>query len=137
MFELVFEQSGDSGSDTVTLISVTLPVFVTVIAKFAVDPLGIVWLFGFLVIEIAGVCGVDGCCGVDAVELSFAALQAPLTLGYVSLIGAVLVMPTSLWTAPLGVKAAHAMSKRTLEIAFGCYLFIVGGRFAISLINGQ
>ena len=66
-----------------------------------------------------------------------AALQAPLALGYVSLIGAVLAMPTSLWTAPLGVKAAHAMSKRTLEIAFGCYLFIVGGRFAISLINGQ
>ncbi|HVI65451.1 MAG TPA: sulfite exporter TauE/SafE family protein [Bradyrhizobium sp.] len=66
-----------------------------------------------------------------------AALQAPLALGYVSLIGAVLVMPTSLWTAPLGVKAAHAMSKRTLEIAFGCYLFIVGGRFVISLINGQ
>jgi len=66
-----------------------------------------------------------------------AALQAPLALGYVLLIGAVLVMPTSLWTAPLGVKAAHAMSKRTLEIAFGCYLFIVGGRFVISLINGQ
>ena len=65
------------------------------------------------------------------------ALQVPLAFGYVSLIGAVLVMPTSLWTAPLGVRAAHAMSKRTLEIAFGCYLFIVGGRFAISLINGQ
>jgi len=29
------------------------------------------------------------------------------------------------------------MSKRTLEIAFGCYLFIVGGRFVISLIDGQ
>jgi uncharacterized protein len=65
------------------------------------------------------------------------ALQPPLAFGYVSLIGAVLVMPTSLWTAALGVKAAHAMSKRTLEIAFGAYLFIVGGRFVISLINGQ
>ena len=65
------------------------------------------------------------------------ALQVPLAFGYVSLIGALLVMPTSLWTAPLGVRAAHAMSKRTLEIAFGCYLFIVGGRFAISLISGQ
>ena len=42
-------------------------------------------------------------------------------------------MPTSLLTAPLGVRAAHAMSKRTLEIAFGCYLFIVGSRFVISL----
>jgi uncharacterized membrane protein YfcA len=63
-----------------------------------------------------------------------AALQWPFTIGYVSLIGAVLVMPTSLWTAPLGVRAAHAMSKRTLELAFGCYLFIVGSRFVISLL---
>jgi uncharacterized protein len=63
-----------------------------------------------------------------------AALQLPFAIGYVSLIGAVLVMPTSLWTAPLGVRAAHAMSKRTLELAFGCYLFIVGSRFVISLL---
>jgi uncharacterized membrane protein YfcA len=66
-----------------------------------------------------------------------AALQAPLAFGYVSLIGALVVMPTSLWTAPLGVKVAHAMSKRMLEIAFGTYMFIVGGRFVISLIGGQ
>ena len=63
-----------------------------------------------------------------------AALQLPFALGYVSLIGAVLVMPTSLLTAPLGVRAAHAVSKRTLEVAFGCYLFIVGARFVISLL---
>ena len=66
-----------------------------------------------------------------------AALQAPLALGYVSLIGALLVMPTSLLTAPLGVRCAHAMSKRTLEVAFGSYMFIVGGRFVISLLSGQ
>jgi uncharacterized membrane protein YfcA len=65
-----------------------------------------------------------------------AALQWPFAIGYVSLIGAVLVMPTSLLTAPLGVRAAHAMSKRTLEAAFGCYMFIVGGRFVISLLFG-
>jgi uncharacterized membrane protein YfcA len=63
-----------------------------------------------------------------------AALQLPFAIGYVSLIGAVLVMPTSLLTAPLGVRAAHAMSKRTLEMAFGCYLFIVGSRFVVSLL---
>ncbi len=63
-----------------------------------------------------------------------AALQLPFALGYVSLIGAVLVMPSSLLTAPLGVRAAHAMSKRTLEMAFGTYLFIVGSRFVISLL---
>lgn len=66
-----------------------------------------------------------------------AALQLPFAIGYVSLIGAVLVMPTSLLTAPLGVRAAHAMSKRTLEIAFGSYLLIVGSRFVISLLHGS
>ncbi|HEY4987510.1 MAG TPA: sulfite exporter TauE/SafE family protein [Bradyrhizobium sp.] len=66
-----------------------------------------------------------------------AALQWPFALGYVSLIGAVLVMPTSLLTAPLGVRVAHAMSKRTLEVAFGCYLFIVGARFAFSLVTSH
>jgi uncharacterized membrane protein YfcA len=66
-----------------------------------------------------------------------AALQLPFALGYISLIGAVLVMPTSLLTAPLGVRAAHAMSKRTLEMAFGVYMLIVGSRFAISLLSGQ
>jgi uncharacterized membrane protein YfcA len=66
-----------------------------------------------------------------------AALQLPFAIGYVSLIGAVLVMPTSLLTAPLGVRAAHAMSKRRLEIAFGAYLFIVGSRFVISLVSGH
>jgi uncharacterized membrane protein YfcA len=63
-----------------------------------------------------------------------AALQLPFAIGYISLIGAVLVTPTSLLTAPLGVRAAHAMSKRTLETAFGCYLLIVGSRFVISLL---
>jgi uncharacterized membrane protein YfcA len=62
------------------------------------------------------------------------ALQLPFAIGYVSLIGALLVMPTSLLTAPFGVRAAHAMSKRRLEIAFGAYLFIVGSRFVISLL---
>lgn len=65
-----------------------------------------------------------------------AALQAPFAFGYVSLIGALLVMPTSLLTASLGVRVAHALSKRPLEIAFGSYLFIAGSRFFISLLSG-
>jgi uncharacterized protein len=65
------------------------------------------------------------------------ALQLPFALGYISLIGAILVMPMSLFTAPLGVRAAHALSKRQLEIAFGCYLLLVGSRFAMSLVSGQ
>jgi uncharacterized membrane protein YfcA len=64
------------------------------------------------------------------------ALQWPFALGYVSLIGAALVIPLGLLTAPLGVRVAHALSKRTLETAFGCYLFIVGARFVVSLLAG-
>src|ERR1700751_1180728 len=48
------------------------------------------------------------------------ALRVPFSLGYVSLIGALLVMPPALLVAPLGVRVAHALSKRTLELAFGC-----------------
>ena len=62
------------------------------------------------------------------------ALQFPFAIGYISLIGAALVMPTSLLVAPLGVKVAHAMSKRALEISFGLYLLTMGTRFFIALI---
>ena len=62
------------------------------------------------------------------------ALQFPFAIGYISLIGAALVMPTSLLVAPLGVRVAHAMSKRALEIGFGLYLLTMGTRFFIALI---
>ena len=64
-----------------------------------------------------------------------AALQFPLALGYVSLLGMVAFVPTSAWTAPLGVRLAHALSKRKLEVAFGIFLLIVCARFAVSLLS--
>ncbi|NGX97308.1 MAG: sulfite exporter TauE/SafE family protein [Candidatus Afipia apatlaquensis] len=65
-----------------------------------------------------------------------AALQLPFAIGYISLIGAFLVMPTSLLVAPLGVRVAHFMTKRKLEVAFGIYLLVVSSRFVISLATG-
>lgn len=65
-----------------------------------------------------------------------AALQLPFAIGYVSIIGALLVMPTSLLVAPLGVRVAHFLNKRQLEIAFGLYLLIVSSRFVVSLAFG-
>jgi hypothetical protein len=67
---LVFEQSGERGSVTFTFVSVTLPLFVTTIVKFAVPPLEIVCDFGFFVIEMAGFCGLDGGGGFDTQCLS-------------------------------------------------------------------
>lgn len=65
-----------------------------------------------------------------------AALQLPFAIGYISLIGALLVMPTSLLVAPLGVRVAHFMTKRKLEVAFGIYLLVVSSRFVVSLATG-
>ncbi len=65
-----------------------------------------------------------------------AVLQLPFAIGYVSIIGALLVMPTSLLVAPLGVRVAHFMGRRQLEIAFGIYLLVVSSRFVVSLAFG-
>lgn len=64
-----------------------------------------------------------------------AALQFPMALGYVSLIGFALFVPTSIFTAPLGASLAHALSKRRLEIAFGLFLLAVCARFAWSFLT--
>lgn len=59
----------------------------------------------------------------------------PLSLGYVSLIGLILFIPTSIWTAPIGARLAHRLSKRRLEIAFGLFLLVVASRFVWSLLH--
>lgn len=59
----------------------------------------------------------------------------PLSLGYVSLIGFLLFIPTSIWTAPIGARLAHRLSKRRLEVAFGLFLLVVAARFVISLLG--
>ncbi len=56
------------------------------------------------------------------------------SFGYVSLIGAAILIPMSVWAAPYGVKASHSLSKRHLEIAFGVFLLFAAIRFIISFI---
>ncbi|KLK94167.1 membrane protein [Microvirga vignae] len=62
------------------------------------------------------------------------AFQPPLALGYVSLLGLLLFIPTSTWMAPIGAHLAHRLSKRRLEVAFGLFLLLVCARFAASLL---
>jgi uncharacterized protein len=62
-------------------------------------------------------------------------LLPPLSLGYVSLIGFLLFIPTSIWTAPIGARLAHRLSKRRLEVAFGIFLLAVCARFFWSLLG--
>ena len=58
----------------------------------------------------------------------------PLSIGFVSVIGFVLMAPVSSFTASYGVRLAHWLPRRKLEIAFGCFLLLVGGRFIVSLL---
>jgi uncharacterized membrane protein YfcA len=57
----------------------------------------------------------------------------PFTIGYVSLIGVVLMAPISSFVAGYGVRLAHALSRRHLEIVFGTFLLLAGLRFLVSL----
>ncbi|WP_430514361.1 sulfite exporter TauE/SafE family protein [Pannonibacter phragmitetus] len=56
------------------------------------------------------------------------------SLGYVNLLGVAVIMPLTTFAAPFGVKLAHRMPKRALELAFGTFLMLVAIRFGISLM---
>ncbi|NQW02214.1 MAG: sulfite exporter TauE/SafE family protein [Rhodospirillales bacterium] len=55
------------------------------------------------------------------------------SVGYVSLVGAVVVIPASVLAAPWGAKVAHGIPKRTLELIFASCLGLISLRFFLSL----
>ena len=55
--------------------------------------------------------------------------------GYINWIYVALVIPITLIVAPYGVRIAHALSKRQLEIGFAIFCIIVAARFFWSLID--
>ena len=57
----------------------------------------------------------------------------PLSIGFVSLIGLVLMAPVSSYTASYGVRLAHWLPRRKLEIGFGIFLAFASLRFLASL----
>jgi len=61
------------------------------------------------------------------------AILPPLSVGFVSILGALLIAPASVFAAPYGARLAHRLSRRKLEIGFGVFLMLVALRFAISL----
>jgi len=77
---------------------------------------------------------IAGTIGYVLAGLPYQALTPPLSLGFVSLIGVALMAPVSSFVAIFGVKVAHALPRRQLEIAFGMFLLLVSIRFIASLI---
>lgn len=59
----------------------------------------------------------------------------PLSIGFVSLIGLLLIAPTSTFFAPYGARLAHRLPKRTLETSFGIFLVLVSLRFLWSIFT--
>ena len=59
----------------------------------------------------------------------------PLSLGFVSLVGMAIVAPLSVYAAPYGVRLAHNIPRRWLELAFAAFLASVSLRFLIDLLG--
>jgi uncharacterized protein len=57
------------------------------------------------------------------------------SVGYVNVIGAVLIMPLSVMMAPVGARLAQGLAKRTLEIGLGCFMLSMAVRFAFTLLH--
>jgi uncharacterized protein len=57
------------------------------------------------------------------------------SIGYVNLIGALLIMPLSVTMAPVGARLAQGLSKRALEIGLGCFMVTMAIRFAFALAH--
>lgn len=58
----------------------------------------------------------------------------PFSLGYVNLLASALLLPTMLWTVPLGARMAHSMSQTVLRLAFAGFLAVVATRMFLSLV---
>ncbi len=76
---------------------------------------------------------IAGTIGYIVAGLPHRAELPPLSLGFVSLIGVVVMAPVSSLVAPYGARLAHRLSRRTLEIAFAVFILAVSLRFLISL----
>lgn len=74
-----------------------------------------------------------GAAGYMIAGWSHLAQLPPLSLGFVSLLGFVLMAPISSYMTGYGVRLAHWMPRRRLEIGFGIFLMLVSLRFIATL----
>jgi len=80
---------------------------------------------------------VAGSIGYVLAGLRHEALLPPFSLGFVSLLGVVVMAPISSFFAPYGARLAHALPRRQLEVGLGLYLLAVSLRFAAGILMPQ
>ncbi|CAN0500902.1 unnamed protein product [Phaeothamnion confervicola] len=76
---------------------------------------------------------IAGTVGYMLAGLPHQAQLPPLSIGFVSVIGVALMAPVSSYTTSYGVRLAHWLPRRKLEISFGLFLMLVSLRFLVSL----
>ena len=59
----------------------------------------------------------------------------PLSLGFISVLAFVLLVPTTVLTTRIGVRLAHSIPKRRLEVLFGLFLAATCARFIWALVS--
>ena len=77
---------------------------------------------------------IAGTIGYCLAGLSHQSQLPPFSIGFVSVIGVMMMAPISSYVAPFGARLAHALPKRRLEFAFGLFLLAASARFLISLV---
>jgi len=78
---------------------------------------------------------IAGTIGFMLAGLPHQSLMPPLTIGYVSLVGFIVMAPVSSYVAGFGARLAHKMPPRRLEIVFGLFLAIMAARFTVASIQ--
>jgi uncharacterized protein len=78
---------------------------------------------------------IAGTVGYALAGLPHQALLPPLSIGFVSVIGVVMIAPISSYVAPLGARLSHRLPRRWLEIGFGLFLLTASARFLFSLLS--
>lgn len=58
----------------------------------------------------------------------------PFSTGFVNWAAVLTIVPITFFTAPLGVRLAHALDRRQLEIALGVFILLVAVRFFASVM---
>jgi uncharacterized protein len=78
---------------------------------------------------------IAGTIGYALAGLPHQSQMPPLSIGFVSLIGVLVMAPVSTLVAPYGARLAHALPHRTLEVSFAIFLLVVCARFVVTLVG--
>jgi uncharacterized membrane protein YfcA len=79
---------------------------------------------------------VPGMIGYMVAGLPYSDLTTVGSIGYVSLLAALIVAPLAALSAPLGVYVAHRFTSAQLKRAFGIFLLVLSARFWLSIVTG-